>query len=227
MTRKIARFLQKIGVDNRFVSILPDQVLVNNVRFSRFSRAKEDLFRESFPEVPVVRSKMFQHLATRASRYLKNELKPRENVFLVKDDSCAGLTLYAVLEPYTRKYGINIFQGESWDDIKGLEVGKVALPFDLDSEVENLLEKMLGGDKISLKSDEKYQDGYELIYPLINVPHSWIHSGGEDSFCKKKISDDSQNISFDLPHEMVEFFSTFIPDVREKMYKSALFLREK
>ncbi|HMK54868.1 MAG TPA: ATPase [Methanobacteriaceae archaeon] len=217
MTLEIACYLQKIGVDTRFVSILPDQVLVNNLRFSKFSRAKEELFSDEFPEIMVVRSKGFQKIATRASRNLKNELQPRENIFIIKDDNCANLTLNAVLEPYTRKYGIKILRGDLWNDLDRLDVHKVALPFDLDFEVENLISQMLDGEKITMESSKKYWDGYELIYPLINVPRIWIESW--NSSCRLKKTEG-------YPKEMVEFLSTFIPDVREKMYKAALFLKE-
>jgi hypothetical protein len=222
MNKEIARFLQNIGVDSRFVSILDDRIVVNNLRFSRFSRAREDIFHHKFPEILVVRSKIFQRIATRASRNLKDELRPQENVFLIGDGTCPNLTLNTVLEPYTRKYGIKIHKAGSWDELVDLKVDKVALSFDLDYEVEGLLDKMLNGEKISLESDKKYMDGHQRIYPLINIPRDWIRSwtSSEDISCTESVSEG-------IPQEMVEFLSSFIPDVREKMYRSALFLRKR
>lgn len=222
MNIEIARYLQKIGVDTRFVSILDNWIVINNLRYSRFSKARQEVLGREYPELIVIRSKMFQRIATRASRNLKVELKPRDKVALVRDDGCASLILHAVLEPYTRKYGIKMIKISSWDEVAHENVDKVALAWDLDYEVEGLLEKMLSGEKISLKSGVRYGDGYELIYPLINIPRDWIHywTDSEDIPCTE---DESEGMAA----EMVEFLSSFIPDVREKMYKSALFLKEK
>lgn len=195
--------------------------MVNNLRYSRFSRAREEIFYHKFPEVRVNRSKVFQRIATRASRNLKAELKPRDRVALFRDGDCVSQTLYAVLEPYTRKYGIEIIQFELWGELEQLDVDKVALPFHLDCEVESLLEKMLNGDKISLESDRTSFNDHKLIYPLINIPRDWILSwtGSEGIPC-------TEDGSGGMAPEMVQFLSSFIPDVREKMYKSAQFLRE-
>lgn len=222
MNKEIARHLQKIGVDSRFVSILDDRVVVNNLRYSRFSRAREEIFYHKFPEIRVIRSKVFQRISTRASRNLKAVLKPKDNVALIMDKYCVSMTLYAVLEPYTRKYGIKIIKVGSWEELDHLNVDKVALAFDLDYEVEALLEKMLHGEKIRLESGITSGPGYGLIYPLVNIPRDWIRSwtDSEDITCTE---DESEGMAA----EMVQFLSSFIPDVREKMYKSALFLKEK
>jgi hypothetical protein len=221
MNKEIAKYLHKIGVDSRFVSILDDQIVVNNLRYSRFSRAREELFYHEFPEIRISRSKVFQRIATRASRSLKAVLKPKHKIALIRNKNCASLTQYAILEPYTRKYGIEIIKVGSWEELYHLDVDKVALPFELDYEVEALLEKMLNGDRISLESDRKSSDEYDLIYPLINIPRDWINSWA-DSECIPC----TENVSRGIPAEMVQFLSSFIPDVREKMYRSALFLKE-
>lgn len=222
MNKEIAKLLQKIGVDSRYVSILDDQIVVNNLRYSRFSRAREEIFHHKFPEIRVTRSKVFQRITTRASRYLKDELEPHDKVALIRDNDCASLTMYAVLEPYTRKYGIKIIKARSWKEIDHLDLDKVALSYDLDYEVESLLDKMLHGDNISLESGMKFGPGYGLIYPLVNIPRDWIRSwtNSEDVYC-------TENISEGAAAEMVQFLSSFIPDVREKMYKSALFLKKR
>lgn len=221
MNNEIFRFLQKIGVDSRFISIMDNWIVVNNLRYSRLSRTRQELLCHKFPELTIIRSKIFQRIATRASRNLKIDLKPRDKVAYIRDDSCASLTMRAVLEPYTRKYGIKIIEISPGGEVAHEDVDKVAMAWDLDYEVEGLLEKMLHGEKISLKSGVRYGDGYELIYPLINIPRSWIHSwtDSEDIPCRESVS---EGISAD----MVGFLSTFIPDVREKMYSSALFLKE-
>ena len=85
MNTEVSGFLHKIGVDTRFVSILDGYVFINNLKFSRFSRRKEELFLRKFPYYKVVRSKIFQKICTRASRVLKNAIKPRDKIFLVKE----------------------------------------------------------------------------------------------------------------------------------------------
>ncbi|MEN6328888.1 MAG: ATPase [Methanobacteriaceae archaeon] len=221
MNQEVAQFLQDIGADSRFISILDNRIVVNNLRYSRFSRTREEILSHKFPDITVIRSKMFQRIATRASRNLKTQLKPKDRVAMIKDDGCASLTLYAVLEPYTRKYGIKIYKIGSWDELADQGVNKVALSLDLDVEVEGLLEKMLNGEKISLTSLKTSEEGFGLIYPLINIPQDWIRSWTqfEDIPC-------TGNVSKGMSAEMVQFLSSFIPDVREKMYRSALFLKE-
>ncbi|MBC7112074.1 MAG: hypothetical protein H5T35_07700, partial [Methanothermobacter sp.] len=77
---ELLSFLSELGVDTRFVSVTPGEVLINNLRFSRFSRRREELFRERFPDVDVVRSKVFQKICSRASRVLSSNLRPRSEV---------------------------------------------------------------------------------------------------------------------------------------------------
>jgi len=63
---EVVRFLSDIGVDTRFVSVMKDAVLINNLRFSRFSRRREELFKKHYPNIKVVRSKIFQMKIGRA-----------------------------------------------------------------------------------------------------------------------------------------------------------------
>nr|WP_243687660.1 hypothetical protein [Methanobacterium formicicum] len=44
MKQEVVRFLQKNGVETRFVSIVGERVYINNLKLSRFSRKKEELF---------------------------------------------------------------------------------------------------------------------------------------------------------------------------------------
>ena len=59
MTEKqdVLKFLKKNGVETRFVSILGKKVYVNNLKLSRFSRKKEELFLANYPHYDVRRSK--------------------------------------------------------------------------------------------------------------------------------------------------------------------------
>lgn len=217
MEKNPIKFLQKIGVDTRFISIQNECIFINNLRFSRFSRKKEEIFENRFPHIKVVRSKIFQRICGRVSRILKKPLHPKEKVFLVDGTSYSDFALSVVLEPYTRKYGIEIIYGDDIVDSKDVGADCVALPLTLDDEVENILNLMLNGEKIELLSSKKEYGGIRLIYPLINVPRSWIFSwlGKED---KEYASSQNQSTA------LLKFLEEFIPDVRENIFKSVLFV---
>jgi len=216
---EVARFLQKTGVDTRFISLVDNQILINNLRFSSFSRVKERLFLKKYPQYKVSRSKIFQKICTRASRGLKDALSPRENIFLVQDGTCNSMALYAVLESYTRKYGLEIIFSQSMDDLEKLNVSTVALPLTLDDEVENIISMILEGKKLRLLSSENVKDGRKIIYPLINIPRQWVQSWVENENFNCTLPEFEG-----LPQEMLEFLEVFIPDVREKMYRSGVYL---
>jgi len=229
MIRKqnVIKFLQKNGVETRFVSIVDEKVYINNLRLSRFSRKKEELFLENFTAYEVRRSKVFQRICTRASRVLKDALRPRDRILLAGPKNCVNLTLHTVLEPYTRKYGVELIIGDDEVDVfSGLEfkgkkqdIDVVALPLTLDREVEHILESMLNGDKLGLLSSHSEKCGVKMIYPLVNVPGSWLKSWAdiEGLHCD---FEDKEGLSTD----MLEFLEEFIPDVREKMMSSAVYL---
>lgn len=227
MKQNVVRFLQKNGVETRFVSIVDEKVYINNLKLSRFSRKKEELFLENFPAFEVRRSKVFQRICTRASRVLKDALSPRDRILLASPKNCVNLTLHTVLEPYTRKYGVElIIEDEGVDVFSGLEfkgekqnIDAVALPLTLDWEVEHILESMLNGDKLDLLSSHSENCGVKMIYPLVNVPKSWLKSWAaiEGLYCD---FEDKEGLSKD----MLEFLEEFIPDVREKMMSSAFYL---
>ncbi len=218
-----AEFLQKIGVNTRFVSILDENVFINNLKFSRFSRKREEIFLRRFPGWRVVRSKVFQKICTRASRVLSNAITPGDKIFILKDGSCFNLVLYVILEPYKRKYGIEII----WDyEITSFRsnVDSIAVPITLDREVENIIQLLLDGDKIELLSSNEEFNNTKLIYPLLNVPRSWIESWIEKQCleCSYPVNRDVSD--GDFSKDLLEFLEGFIPDVRENVYKSALYV---
>lgn len=217
MTRELVKFLQKIGVDTRFVSIMEDKVYINNLKFSRFSRKKEELFKKSFPEVDVIRSKIFQKICMRASRNLAHCIRPKEKIFLIKDDDSLSSALYVILEPYQRKYGIELIFGKSNDEARNLNIDSIALPTTLDDEAQNILQSMLDGEKIELLSSNENYNGNKLIYPLINVPKSWIYSWTQNT------SDNELNQNYKSSEDLLIFLESLVPDVRENLLKSALF----
>jgi hypothetical protein len=218
MTRELVKFLQKIGVDTRFVSIMEDKVYINNLKFSRFSRKKEELFKKSFPEVDVIRSKIFQKICMRASRNLAHCIHPKEKIFLIKDDDSLSSALYVILVPYQRKYGIELIFGKSNDEARNLNIDSIALPTTLDDEAQNILQSMLDGEKIELLSLNENYNGNKLIYPLINVPKSWIYSWTQNTL------DNELNQNYKSSEDLLIFLGSLVPDVRENLLKSALFI---
>ena len=226
----VVKFLQKNGVETRFVSIFDKKVYINNLKLSRFSRKKEELFLANFPNYNVRRSKVFQRICTRASRVLKNALSPGDKILIPNSVNCVNRAMQIVLEPYTRKYGVELiivpeldFKDIEVDDVgrKEFKADAVALPLTLDGEVEHILDIMIHGDKLGLLSSQTEKNGIKMIYPLINVPNSWIKSWIEIEGLICSFEDEDG-----LPREMLEFLEVFIPDVREKIMSSALYLSE-
>ncbi len=219
MNRDLVKFLQKIGVDTRFVSIIDSKIYINNLKFSKFSRKKEELFKKSFPEVEVVRSKIFQKICMRASRNLAHCIQPREKIFLVKDDDPRSYVLYTILEPYQRKYGIKLAFGKNMDEPNSLNIDKIAMPLTLDDEAENILKLILDGKKIELLSSDEIYNGKKLIYPLINIPNSWIYSWTQNKLDNKLYQ------NYESAEDLLKFLEGLIPDIRENLLKSALFVQ--
>ena len=219
MNTEPAEFLHKLGVDTRFVSILDEHIFINNLKFSRFSRRKEELFLRKFPHYEVVRSKLLQKICTRASRVLKNAVKPRDKIFIVKDRNCFNMALHIVLEPYTRKYGVKLIFGRSLKELEGSGVNSVALPVTLDDEVENIMGLMFKGEKIEPLSLNYKFENIKVVCPFVNVSRLWIVSWLEkqDLKCNYK-SEES------LEKDLINFLEGFIPDVKENMFKSAEFV---
>jgi tRNA(Ile)-lysidine synthase TilS/MesJ len=220
--KELAKFLQIIGVDTRFVSIMGRHIFVNNQRFSRFSNKRQETFIKKFPNYSIIKSKIFQRICTRASRILANTLKPREKIFIYDDDKCSKFILDVIMEPYTRKYGIKLYYGSLIKDGSKFDVDSIALPLTLDNEVENILGNILNGEKIevfSLKNRYDAKNNLNLIYPLLNVPRLWIISWlGKLDYEYKYTINESYAV------DLMEFFEGFIPDVRENMLKSALYV---
>jgi len=126
------------------------------------------------------------------------------------------------MEPYTRKYGIKLFYGNTIVNALEYDVDSIALPLTLDHEVESILGNILNGEKIevfSLNQGYDAENNLNLIYPLLNIPRSWIGSWlGKLDYEYKYTVNDSYAV------DMIEFFEGFIPDVRENMLKSSLYV---
>lgn len=205
---EVVRFLSDIGVDTRFVSVMEDAVLINNLRFSRFSRRREELFKKHYPNIKVVRSKIFQMICSRVSRVLSAELEPHQRIFVKEGDDPLSYTLYAVLEPYTRKYGVSLVSGPEFDFI--------ASPLTLDHIIADAIERMINGKLIIGPPREDYRG--RLLYPLSRVPVAWI----ERWLGVGPIRVTGDNVV----EEFLGFFEEVFPQFRENMLKSLDYIKE-
>ncbi|MDI6881228.1 MAG: hypothetical protein QMC86_00110 [Methanothermobacter sp.] len=206
---EVIRFLSSIGVDTRFVSILEDAILINNLRFSRFSRKREEVFKKNYPSIKVVRSKIFQMICSRVSRVLSDELEPHQRILVEEGDDPLSYTLYAVLEPYTRKYGVSLVSGGEFDFI--------ACPLTLDHIIADAIGEMINGKPI--RGPPREDDRGRLLYPLSRVPVAWIERWLRTGSIK--ITGD------DVIEEFIGFFEEILPEFRENMLKSLNYIREK
>lgn len=203
--KDVLKFLKIIGVDTRFISYTPQKIYINNLRFSKFSRTREATFNKQYPEIEVVRNKLFQKICSKSSKVLSLEIKPNSRILMPEDNFIIEL----IMEPYTRKYGVNLVYDEDYDY-------KVN-PLILDDEVNNIFEGIFKGEGLNFvrRKDE--------IYPLINVSLEWINSFLEM---------DGQNIlenenKDELANSFSEFLEDVAPQYKENVVKAAEYIESK
>ena len=203
--KDVLKYLKIIGVDTRFVSYTPDKIYINNLRFSKFSRTREKTFNNQYPEIEVVRNKLFQKICSKSSKVLSLELKPNTRILMPENNYLVEL----LLEPYTRKYGVELVYSGEHD----LAVNPVIL----DDEVNGIFEGIFKGEGLNYNLDENE------IYPLINVSLDWINSflemDGQELI-------ESQNKS-ELANSFSEFLDDVAPQYRENVLSAAAFIDEK
>ena len=203
--RDVLKFLKIIGVDTRFISYTPQKIYINNLRFSKFSRTREATFNKQYPEIEVVRNKLFQKICSKSSKHLALEIKPNSKILMPKDNFLVEL----LMEPYTRKYGVELVYDGDYDY-------KVN-PLILDDEVNNIFEAIFKGEGLNFT-----RNGDE-IYPLANVSLDWINSFLE--------MDGQEILENENKDELANSFSEFLEDVapqyRENVVKAAEFIENK
>jgi hypothetical protein len=203
--KDVLKYLKIIGVDTRFISYTPDKIYINNLRFSKFSRTREKTFANQYPEIEVVRNKLFQKICSKSSKVLSLELEPNTKILMPEDNYIVEL----LLEPYTRKYGVKLVYEGEYD----LRVNPVIL----DDQVNNIFEGIFNGEGL------KYDLNKNEIYPLINVSLDWINSFLE--------MDGHELIEFENKNELANSFSRFLDDVapqyRENVLSAAAFIDKK
>ena len=200
--KDVLKFLKIIGVDSRFISYTPQKIYINNLRFSKFSRKRQETFTKQYPDIEVVRNSLFQKICSKSSKKLSKQIKPNSTI-LTSDDN---YLICILLEPYTRKYGVKIVTEGEYD----LKVNPVIL----DDEVNCIFESIFKGEGLNFtKMDDE-------IYPLLNVPIEWINS-----FLKM---DGRKTVEKENKNELANSFSDFLkevsPQFRENVLKAAEFI---
>ncbi len=203
--KDVLKFLKIIGVDTRFISYTPEKIYINNLRFSKFSRKREATFNKQYPEIEVVRSKLFQKICSKSSKHLALEIEPNSRILIPEDNFIIEL----LMEPYTRKYGVELVYEGDYD----LKVNSLIL----DDQVNDIFECIFSGEGLNFnkKSNE--------IYPLINVPFNWINSFLEMDG-QKLIEKENKN---ELANSFSEFLEDVAPQYRENVVKAAEFIESK
>ena len=203
--RDVLKFLKIIGVDTRFISYTPDKIYINNLRFSKFSRTRESTFNRQYPEIEVVRNKLFQKICAKSSKILSDEIKPNSRILMPEDNFIVEL----LMEPYTRKYGVELVSEGQYD----LKVN----PIILDDEVNNIFETIFKGEGLNLSKKDNE------ICPLINVSIDWINSflemDGRDA-----LELENSNV---LAVSFSEFLEDVAPQYRENVLSAARFIDSK
>ena len=141
--KDVLKFLKIIGVDTRFISYTPQKIYINSLRFSKFSRTRQKTFNKQYPEMEVVRNKLFQKICSKSARNLTLEIKPNSTVLMPEDNFICEL----LMEPYTRKYGVKLVYDGDYD----LKVN----PLIVDDKVNTIFEGIFAGEGLNLIDSER------------------------------------------------------------------------
>ena len=228
--KDILKFLKQIGVDTRFVSYFDDKdvikLYIENLRFSKFSRKRTETFNKQYPDIEVIRSSLFQKISARASKTLAESLNPKENILIPKIDNDYNKFLYIVLEPYSRKYGINFVEFD--ENIDFDEIDSIVSPLNLNQEVNHILNDIFEGKGIdwNKKMNDTYnrynlsqENDIKIVFPFINVPQEWINDflGIENEY---KIDYDND----DIGESFMGFLGEINPQFKENVLAASSFL---
>lgn len=202
--KDVLKYLKIIGVDTRFVSYTPSKIYINNLRFSKFSRKRQETFNRQYPNIEVVRNSLFQKICSKSAKAL-SDIKPNSIILLPEDN----FMIIIILEPYTRKYGVKLVHDGEYDLIVN--------PVILDDEVNQIFSTIFSGE--GLKFNKKESE----IYPLINVSLDWINSFLEMDG-REKIKNENNDV---LASSFMEFLEDVAPQYRENVLKASDYIEKK
>lgn len=202
--KDVLKYLKIIGVDSRFISYTPSKIYINNLRFSKFSRKRQETFNKQYPKIGVVRNSLFQKICSKSAKTL-SDIKPNSTILIPEDNFMVDV----ILEPYTRKYGVKLVHDGDYDLIVN--------PVILDDKVNQIFSTIFAGVGIDFNKKDNE------IYPLINVPLNWINSFLEmDGKSKiKNVNNDEIASSF------MDFLEDVAPQYRENVLKASDYIEKK
>ena len=202
--KDVLKYLKIIGVDSRFISYTPSKIYINNLRFSKFSRKRQETFNKQYPKIEVVRNSLFQKICSKSAKTL-SDIKPNSTILIPEYNFMVDV----ILEPYTRKYGVKLVHDGDYDLIVN--------PVILDDKVNQIFSTIFAGVGIDFNKKDNE------IYPLINVPLNWINSFLEmDGKSKiKNVNNDEIASSF------MEFLEDVAPQYRENVLKASDYIEKK
>ncbi|MDO5825434.1 MAG: hypothetical protein Q4Q22_03560 [Methanosphaera sp.] len=206
--RNIIKTLNKLGVDTRYISLYENKIYINNIKFSRFSRKKEDDFHQTYPDIMVIRSKLFQKICVKVSRTVKSQIKPRDVLYISDDSTPKSLLLNVVMEPYKRKYGITVT-----DDFA--KANKSVSSMCINDFVNEYVRLMINANRITGCLEEN------VVYPLIHIDNEWINDWIKTTDLCYDLEDEFDD---EVEDEIIEFLDTKIPNVRESIMQSVDYL---
>lgn len=204
----VLKFLKIIGVDTRFISYTPNKIYINNLRFSKFSRKREKTFYKQYGNIEIVRSSLFQKICSKSSKVLAN-IEPKNKILVPDIDSPLNNMMYIILEPYTRKYGVELVNNGGYD--------LIAEPLIMDKKVNMIFTDIFNGEGIDFTRKKE-----KTIYPLINVSKEWINIFLEND-CGEEIKEDSRNLASDF----MEFLDSVAPQYKDNVLKASDFIEKK
>ena len=202
--KDVLKYLKIIGVDTRYVSYTPEKLYINNLRFSKFSRKRQETFNRQYGDIEVVRNTLFQKICAKAAKSLA-DIEPNSVILLPKDNFMVNV----LLEPYTRKYGVKLVNDDKYD--------LVVNPIILDYKVNQIFSTIFKGNGIEFDKKDKE------IYPLINVPLDWINSFLEMDGKSKIINENND----ELASSFMEFLKGVAPQYRENVLKASEYIETK
>lgn len=202
--KDVLKYLKIIGVDTRFVSYTPFKIYINNLRFSKFSKKRQETFKKQYPNIEVVRNSLFQKICSKSAKTL-SDIPPNSRILIPKDDFMTDV----ILEPYTRKYGVKLVNDGEYD--------LIANPTILDDEVNQIFSTIFSGEGLEFNKKDNE------IYPLINVPLNWINSFLEMDG-HEKIKNENND---ELASSFMEFLEDVAPQYRENVLKASDYIEKK
>ncbi|MDD2643548.1 MAG: ATPase [Methanobacteriaceae archaeon] len=216
--KEVLKLLKIIGVDTRFISYTPEIIYINNLRFSKFSRKREQTFNKYYPEIKILRSSLLQKICNHASKILSHQLKPKDTVLLPEIKDSTDELIIIILEPYSRKYGINFVEYKDKDNFK---INKKISSLTLNIEAYNILSDIFTGEGINFKRHNN-NENVPIIYPFINVSNEWINSFLDNN----NKTDYPARTYGKLSLSFMDFISEIIPQYKENILKSKKFIEK-